>query len=290
MTDPYIFISHSSADNVITSQLARDLREAGFSVWVDLENIEDGTRWLREIQAGVEGCGAMVVVMSRTARSSEWVERETLLALELRKPLFIALIEDVPVSLHLIDRQFTDFRPYEQGFDKLVGVLKATPFAKPAPQKPKQDISPKPDASNFFQYLEQLPEGKTQALVAKDLFRWASKVADEIEFGGKHTPGFHVKVELGGDIVTVFSLWAYMKHPAVQIPFDYLMAYTPYHKRSLRLSTLKSLNLLMPKDERFLDERADRRPSISLLQLNQAETLETFKQIIAEMIENLRSR
>ena len=94
MTQPYIFMSHSSHDRDFTTGLAERLQEAGLRCWVDVDDIPDGSTWMREIQKAVEGCGALLVVMSKDGRELEWVERETLLAMELRKPLFIARIDE----------------------------------------------------------------------------------------------------------------------------------------------------------------------------------------------------
>jgi hypothetical protein len=68
---PYIFMSHSSKNNAFTQKLTDDLQAAGFNVWVDLEALKDGDRWVREIQTALDNCHTMVVVMSKAARESE---------------------------------------------------------------------------------------------------------------------------------------------------------------------------------------------------------------------------
>src|ERR1041384_7537671 len=132
MTQPYIFMSHSSKDRDFTTRLAERLQKAGFRCWVDLADIPDGSTWPREIEKAVTDCGAMLVVMSKDARESEWVERETLKAMELRKPLFIARIDDAPLPLHLINRQYTDLRASgEVVYKKLIAALKKVPLTEP---------------------------------------------------------------------------------------------------------------------------------------------------------------
>lgn len=263
------------------------MEAAGISTWVDRTRIRTGDRWLRSIQEGIEGCHALLVVMSRAARDSEWVEREALMAMDLRKPIFIALIEPIPLPLYLINRQYSDFTnaPEKTQADLIEALHELEDGA--APRRLPAKRSPTPDRQNFFEYIRHLPGGKPNSLIARDLFQWGKQVADAVEFGGKITPGFHVRVHLGEDDVTVFSVWAYPRQPAVQVQFQYLVAYPPYDSQSLRLSTLRSLSRLMP--EPFLDERADRRPTLPLdVALGSAEKLETFKQIAAEIIDNLR--
>ena len=287
---PYVFISHSSDDNEQTAEIAGYLQQADIDVWVDLENLQDGMEWLQEIQKGLDNASATVVVMSRNARSSKWVERETLLTLNLGLPLFIAQIEKVPLPIHLVDLQYTNcYRDKEKGYAKLAKAVKKALQKNKSP-KPVEDVTLIPTEDNFFDYLTQVENGEQLSLIAKDLYQWSTKNADEVEFGGKHTPGFHARVLLGDEFITVFSLWAYMRKPAVQIPFDYLLDKSPYDKKRVRQSTLKTLNRIMPDDNPFHADRADRRPSIPLKQfVNRADNLEIFKDTIAEMMDNLRS-
>lgn len=285
----YIFISHSTQDNAFTARLSDDLNEAGFETWVDIESIESGDRWLLAIQDAIEKCGATIVVMSRVARDSEWVEREALLAMDLKKPIHTALIEDIPLPLHLINRQYTDFRDtadYDAALAELTETLRALDRSA-APKRNLRKLSTMPDQENFFKYLAQLPGGEHNALIAKDLYEWGRQHADEVEFGGKLTPGFHVRITLGGTQLTLFSVWGYPKQPAVQVQFQYLADYPPYDDPRLRRSTLKSLNSLLSTP--LLEDKADRRPTLPLADaFSTAEKLERFEDIMIEMIQTLQ--
>lgn len=283
----YIFISHSTDDNEFTRHLDEKLTEAGFETWVDLHNIGSGERWLRSIQEAIENCGAMVVVMSKSARNSEWVEREALLAMDLKKPIHTALIEDIPLPLHLINRQFTNFHHDPQNaIDQLIEALWNLDITAVPKQIPRK-LSPLPDDENFFEYLEQLPHGEQNCLIAQEIYQWAVKVFSRVDFGGKITPGFHARLEVGSVELTLFSLWAYPKQPAIQIQFQYLADYEPYNNPALRRSTLRSLNRLL--NQPLDDDKADRRPTLALYEaFNTAEKLELFQEIIQEMIDNLR--
>ncbi len=289
---PYIFISHSSRDTDVTRFVADHLVEAGFETWVDLDSIKSGDRWLRSIEKAVRECHIFVILLSRQSRDSEWCERETLLAMDLRKPLLIVLLKDMPLPLHLINRQFTDFRQdRDEGIKKLIVAIRHEMERIEVDQKQSHQpaaLSPKPDEDNFFQYLEQLPGEEHNALIARDLYRWALNEADSVEFGGKITPGFHVRIQIKDDTVTIFSVWAYPKQPAAQVQLQYLIDYTPYDQESQRQATLSSLNNLM--DDPFLEEKADRRPTLPFDEgFNTAEKLESFKQIMREIFDNLRS-
>lgn len=290
----YIFISYSRRDSDLAHTLADNLRDRQLALWLDTDSIRDGDNWLETIQQGVEECAALVVVMSRAARESEWVQRETLLALELRKPVFIARIEDVPLPLHLITRQYTDFTAdYETGVDDLAVALQRV-LQRPVPHTEKQPLpqhlSPHPNEENFFVYLEQMGEGDDIALLARDLFHWAQTNADSVTFGGMQTPCFHARVRLPDDKdVTVLSVLAYLRNPSVQIPFDYLRKYPPFTDARLREAALDDLNALLPPDEQFAQERASRRPTVPLTLFTTANRLEAFKSLVDDLMLELRA-
>lgn len=296
MPDRHIFISHSSKDNAFVARLTADLHEQGYEVWVDKQDIHDGARWIQDIQNAVEKCAAFIVIMSDAARKSEWVERETVLAMRLRKPLFIALIEPILLPLHLITRQYSDFRTvYDDGLEGLLGGMRRTLNKATTPDADKLDTLPlvqqtDPNERNYFAYIEQVEFGKDIALVARELYMFAQQNADAVEFGGSYTPTFHARVQLGDarDVIA-FSVLAYMRNPSIQIPLDYLSKYPPYTDLEQRLDVLKTLNQFLPADTEFEESRANRRPTLQLIDLLQgAEQIEALKDILSEIIARLR--
>jgi hypothetical protein len=293
MSQRYVFLSYSRRDDDFAHTLYDHLIDAGIRVWIDSSAIEDGSRWLQNIQQGVENASALVVVMSRSARESEWVERETLLALQLRRPIFIALIEDIPLPLHLINRQYTDFRDdYERGLGNLIQSLErvlATPLQTTTPRPLPAAHAPTPNEANFFEYLKQMNGENDIHLLARDMYHWAKTSADSVEFGGKRTPCFHARVKTNSkNEVTVFSVLAYLRNPSVQIPFDYLQKYPPFKEKTTRLEALHQLNAMLPESEQFDDERAGRRPTVPLTVFDSADRLETFKELVDDVIQQIR--
>lgn len=286
MTD--IFISHSNQDNDATLMIVEALRRAGYGVWVDFENIRGGAQWLCEIEAGIERCDAVVLVLSAASRQSTWVERECLYAYQLRKPVITALIADVLIPLHLINIQYCDLRERRGGLAKLLEALdEIQPEGERSAYVPAA-VSRQPLEANFFPYLEQLPSGDVAGLVARDLFYWARQVADEIAFGGAVNPAFHARVNHAGSTVTVFSVWAFRRRPSAQIPLDLLASHAPFTRRSVRRDVLRQLNQLLPRKSRFSADSCDRRPTFPLRHLSDAERLEDFKRIALGVAERLR--
>ncbi|MBE2269040.1 MAG: toll/interleukin-1 receptor domain-containing protein [Anaerolinea sp.] len=283
---PYIFISHSSTDREFALKLADGINAAGFRPWVDVEAIPDGSSWAREIEKAVTDCGALIVVMSKPARESEWVERETLLALELHKPVLIARLDDTPLPISLINRQFTDFRKrFDPALKRLVAALGKVSLTQPAPVPPK--LAPAPNSLNFFTYMEQLPNGAENARIARQLFDWAKDNTDSLTFSGRAEPAFHAHIWVGAGGVVVFSVRSFTKQPAVEVPLQYLMPFPPYDQADQRLAVLTAINTLLPAP---LDSsRADRRPTLPLSVLATDDALTTFTDTIREVINKIRA-
>jgi hypothetical protein len=278
---PYVFISHSSKNNALARRLYTDLAEAGLAGWLDVEAIRDGERWVSQIQAAVEDCAAMVLVHTRAARSSEWVEREILLALEHNKPIFIARCDDVPLPLPLITRQYTDFTTYSVGIKRLIEILHEIIKTPPLLNAVVADIYT--DEERFFLYLEQLPNGSLAALVAGDLYRWANTWAEDLIFRGQHAPSLYVQHQVGTRSVTLFAIRGYIQNPAVQIAFDHLMRHAPgicLHLRDYQ----ERIALFQPaRTDDPAGFESCRRPNIPLIALDSAEKLETLKTLIEEI-------
>ena len=289
---PDIFISHSNEDSDATDFIVAALRRAGYGVWVDFENVRGGAEWLCELEAGIERCEAVLLILSAASRQSRWVERECLYAYQLRKPVITALIADVLIPLHLINIQCCDLRERRSGLAKLLEALAhIQPEGEPREFVPAA-VSRLPQEANFFPYLQQLPAGDVAALVARDLFHWARQVADDVAFGGAVNPGFHVRVKRDSNgkskRVSVFSVWAYRRRPSAQIPLDLLASQSPFARRAARRDILRQLNQLLPRKSRFPAASCDRRPTFPLLHLSDAEKLEGFKQIALDIAERLR--
>ncbi|MGJ3238813.1 MAG: toll/interleukin-1 receptor domain-containing protein [Anaerolineae bacterium] len=293
MSESYLFISHSSADNEAVREIVQDLQADTLRVWVDFDKLESGSLWLNTIQDAIDGCAGVLVILSNASRRSDWVMRECLYAMQLRKPLFIALIDNIPLPLLLVDRQFTSLTAsYEEGLARLIPAL-ATALAHPPertyPITLPESVSLDANESNFFAYLAQMEEGEALAQSARELYQWGQKTLTACEFSGRFRPALHGRVTIGNKQVTVFSVLAYLHHPAVQVPLDYLRKYPPFTDDARRLTILRQLETLLPEGEHFEEERMDRRPTVPLVQLAQdsAQRL-SFQQIIARIADDLR--
>ncbi len=293
MSDPYIFISHSSKDNNAVAEIVDDLQAHKVQVWVDFDRLESGSQWLQSIQGAIDECAGVLIILSQHSRRADWVMRECLYAMQLSKPVFIALIDDVPLPLLLVDRQFNKLvDDYEEGIVRLIEALSdalAHPPKKIAQHPLPDGVSIDANESNFFAYLAQMEHGDDLATVARDLYTWSQTLVSDTEFSGRFRPALHARQTVADKSVAVFSILAYLRNPAVQIPFEYLRKYPPFNTKASRMKILKRLERLLPKDEGFEADRIDRRPAIPLdYLLGDATRLEAFKGIVTDIVEQLR--
>ena len=96
-----VFISYSSKDRAFVQDLLVQLRAvSGCEFWIDVERIPDGSAfWDREIQAGLDACHQMCLVLSPASMASDEVGREWNYYLLKRKPI-LALVYQQPETIH----------------------------------------------------------------------------------------------------------------------------------------------------------------------------------------------
>src|SRR5262245_46974968 len=92
----HVFISYSRADQRYVDRLAEWLHTTGIPVWLD-HNIDYGATWTQTIEQYLDTAGAIIVVMSNSARDSVWVSREITRAERKRKRIFPLLLSGEPL-------------------------------------------------------------------------------------------------------------------------------------------------------------------------------------------------
>jgi hypothetical protein len=118
----YVFVSYSHSDAAYARKLGVYLSSAAVPVWIDHE-IVTGDRWSLEVRQRVEGCAAMVVVMSPAADDSVWVEREIAHAQSHTKSIFPLLLAGRPL-FRLGEVEYEDVTGLQMPSARLVARLR----------------------------------------------------------------------------------------------------------------------------------------------------------------------
>jgi photosystem II stability/assembly factor-like uncharacterized protein len=121
------FMSYSREDSEFALRLARDLRDAGASVWIDQLDIRPGAHWDNAIEDALLEAPQMLVVLSPASSRSPNVRNEISFALEQGKIVVPVIYKDCIVPLQLQRQNRIDFRAdYARGLSALLDHLRIT--------------------------------------------------------------------------------------------------------------------------------------------------------------------
>lgn len=98
MSDKYIFISYSSRDNEYVNQITEALKKAGIAYWKAPDMISAGSNYAKEIPKAISDCSVFLLVLSKTAQESMWVEKEIDKAICSRKIILPVRIDDCELN------------------------------------------------------------------------------------------------------------------------------------------------------------------------------------------------
>lgn len=105
----HIFICYSHKDAHYARRLADALEDQGFSVWID-KRIAYGSRWPRAIEKHIDECSAFILLMTKEARASDWVQNELIHARDRGKKIYPLLLKGETAWLDVKSLQYVDVR------------------------------------------------------------------------------------------------------------------------------------------------------------------------------------
>lgn len=79
-------------------KLKKDLECAGYSVWVDTEDIHTGSDWHSAIGEALQNCKALIAVMTPRYLTSDYCKKELYMASDEKKPIFPIVLGKVNFS------------------------------------------------------------------------------------------------------------------------------------------------------------------------------------------------
>ncbi|HLO15274.1 MAG TPA: toll/interleukin-1 receptor domain-containing protein, partial [Anaerolineales bacterium] len=145
------FISYSRVDSAFVVRLAKDLKAAGFDVWLDQLDIPKGARWDDEIEAAVEKSSTFMIVLAPESIESQNVKDELSYAIDAGKHILPVIIRPCKVPLRLRRFQYVDFtdNPYKDSLTHIKNLLGNTQrILKGTEEKPFDD---RPNVAAVFQ-------------------------------------------------------------------------------------------------------------------------------------------
>jgi WD40 repeat protein len=121
--EPDVFLSYSRRDQEFVLRLAKSLEEAGWTAWVDTDDIPPAAEWRDELTAGIRAAHTFVFALSPDSVESEYCGWELDQAVALGKRLVPLVIRDVEAAPdELASRQYIFMRA-DDDFDQALGEL-----------------------------------------------------------------------------------------------------------------------------------------------------------------------
>lgn len=138
------FISYSRTDKEFALKLARELKSAGYFVWLDQLDIPTGARWDDAVEKALREYEIFLIILTPASVSSENVKDEIGYAIDHGKRIMPVLLKECDVPLRLRRFQYVDFTKMEfsEGISSAKQLLEALLNEWPTP---RVTINPEPE-------------------------------------------------------------------------------------------------------------------------------------------------
>ena len=118
------FISHSSKNHARAQRLEAALEARGLGVWLDDSEIRLGVLLSEELQTSIRESGTLVLLWSRAASASRWVNSEWLMALHQDVFVLPCTLDETPLPQCLQNSVYLDLRRInDRDVDKLARAI-----------------------------------------------------------------------------------------------------------------------------------------------------------------------
>jgi len=137
---PKIFLSYARQDKPIAKKLEQALRAHGYAVWRDQESIYGGQNWPKAIGEAVVANDVALLVWSKHASKSHFVEFEWSTAIALKKTIIPCLLDDTPLPPSLTTFNGLPMTDFDLFLQRILKSLQR-PFPETDPQRREQVVS-----------------------------------------------------------------------------------------------------------------------------------------------------
>lgn len=179
-----VFISYSSKEAAQANDIVRVLEEKGIECWIAPRNIRVGSNYTKDIPSAIRECPSFLLVLSKEAQESRWVNKELSRAINQDKLILPLMIEEFAVSegfeFLLEDVQI---RPYYQEKTQTMREV-VEEIQRLMPREKSADVHTAPDNGasdrhSQVEFLAQLREAK------KDLNNYfkPGDIVNHLQFG-----------------------------------------------------------------------------------------------------------
>lgn len=174
----HVFISYKSEEYDQASAVRMLLKMEGIPVWMAPESIESGDNYPTAIGKALDGCGCVLLMMSKASQASRWIQKEIEMAIGLSKTVVPLRLDDSPLNFSFrfmigdcqaekperIDRADPNFKKILASVKKAIGwtdeAKKSAKTAAATTKKPDNTLKAPSESTNF------IPKGLDKEVVA----------------------------------------------------------------------------------------------------------------------------
>lgn len=121
----HVFISHAHEDVDYANTTIREIEKGGIEHWIDSEQIGLGETWRQKIDEAIQNAIALVVIMTPSAKTSEYVTYEWIFAFGLGIKVIPLIFQETELHLKMQEMNCLDFtNPKGRRWDTLIDELK----------------------------------------------------------------------------------------------------------------------------------------------------------------------
>lgn len=141
----YTFISYSTKDQAAADAMRALLLQSGIPVWMAPNDIPAGSRYASVINQAIRGCDSFLLLLSRSSQTSVWVSKEVERAVNYRKRVISARLDDVPLNdefeLYISTDQMVRVDRIEAGTPEINKLLQALRTANAGSSAARQPVT-----------------------------------------------------------------------------------------------------------------------------------------------------
>jgi TIR domain-containing protein len=122
------FVSHSSANRTIATEVESGLQARGLRIWLDEADIHLGSLLRQELQTSIRRCHVLLLLWSKPASASRWINAEWLIAFHLGKFILPCTLDEEPLPQCLESTVFLNIKELQQSdIERLARAIKEAP-------------------------------------------------------------------------------------------------------------------------------------------------------------------
>ncbi|MBR6158472.1 MAG: toll/interleukin-1 receptor domain-containing protein, partial [Lachnospiraceae bacterium] len=144
----YVFISYSSKEQDTAKAMCALLKKNGIETWIAPDDIPPGKKYGAVINRAVKECSCFLLLLSDAAQQSSWVPKEVERAINYKKTIFTAKIEDVELNdefeFYISTDQMVRIKTIDEDSKNIKKLIKSIIAYTGQKEKPETIKTPEP--------------------------------------------------------------------------------------------------------------------------------------------------